>query len=326
MTVLDLSMTCTGVTAIKQIDFRDGMGQGPAVVEIIATAHTLSVGDTVTVSFGYTGSTQTFITDGVVRKIITRVPDYNYAITIHDKLGRAVDYFMASDNPDSPYLATNIEASALVVALLALAGVTPVTATTTIFTYGTRGAVKINLVSVWGMVEQIDRITGYDTYVNGAGTVFFADRPPYITASDTVAAYSFTAGSSGELISAEYDRNVEFLRNRIVVYGGPGIFYTASAISPYLPAGFYKTLVVGHPLIDNQTAAVSTGDANLITFNRLTQTLQISTLGVASIRARAVVDVTESFTGFTSATKWLVFGSHHLISQSGYTCEFSLVR
>lgn len=328
MTVLDLSMSCTGVSSIKAIDFRDGMSQGPAVAEITCVAHTLEIGDLVDISFGYTGSEETFITGGTVRKIIAREPEHNYTITVQDKLGQAVDFFIAPDNPNTPYQAINIKAEDLVVALLAMASITGVDVDTTIFTYGTANPVDIKLVTVWQMVETIGRITGFDTYCDGAGVVHFKDRPAFVTASDTVSSHSFAVGNSGDILSIEYDKSSEQLRNRVVVYGGIGnaVYYTTSAVSPYLPAGFYKTMVVAHPLIDNLTAAQGTGDANLLMFNRLAETTSLQTKGVASIRGRSIVDVTEPFCGMDDTVKWLCFGSHHSISETGFYSEFTLVR
>jgi len=327
MTVSDILMSVTGCSSIKSIDIRDGMSQGPVIVEVTCVAHALSIGDLVDVEIGYTGDSDVYVTGGTVRKIIIREPDHTYTITIQDKLGQAIDFMIAPDNPNAPYQAINIEASALVVVLLGMASITGVDTDTTIFTYGTAGPVDIKLVTVWQMVETICGFTGFSCYCDGAGTVHFKDRPAYITAGDTVSTHSFTTGASGDIIQIEFDQNAEQLRNRVVVYGfvGGGVYATASAASPYLPVGFYKTLVVAHPLIDNLTAAQGTADLNLETFNRLTETVSLQARGDSSLRARQVVDVTEAWTGL-SADIFLIFGVHHILSESGFVTEVTLVR
>lgn len=325
-----LKMACTGCSGIKSIEVRESMTQATVNAEINCVSHTLSIGDIVTVSMGTDTNYAAMITNGVVKKVLTRFPESDYTITVQDALSLAVDYFIASDDPNTPYMAHNIEASALAVYLLGLAGITGVVASTTIFTYGTVDpGVPINLVSVWSMVDTISRVCGFTTYADAAGVVHFVERKPYVTASDTVSTHSYTTGNSGDILTVEYDRNTEGLINRVVVYGGVGntIHSTAEAVSPYLPAGFFKTTVVAHPLIDNQAAADATAALNLELFNRLTETLNLDVVGNPTVRVRNIVDVTEGFVGLTSSTKWLVFSITHTISNSeGFSQKMTLIK
>lgn len=320
---IDLDASVTGVTGLVSVEFRQGMSQAASTVDVTATSHLLNIGDSVTITMMGT----TLMTGGVVRKIIQRVPQMDYVISIQDSLCRALDYYIVSDNPATPYVPHNIKAEDLVEVMLGLAGLTLTEKGVTIFTLSTSGSVGINLISAWAEIETINRITGFDTYTTGDGLIHFTERYPAITASDTVSDFSFTTGS-GSILEIEYERSTANLANRIVVYGGENneLFYTASAVSPYLPVGFYKTIVVAHPIIDNMASVIGTANVNLSIFNRLTQTVSLKVLGNALINARDIVDITETLTGLTSATKWLVFDVMHTLNQGGFSTSMTLVR
>lgn len=320
---IDLSASVTGVTDLVSLEFRQGMSQAASTLEVIAITHSLSIGDSVDCVMMGT----TVMTAGIVRKIIQRVPEMDYIISVQDLLCRALDYYIVSDNPATPYVPQNIKAEDLVEVMLGFAGLTLTEKQVTIFTLSTSGSVGINLISAWSEIELLNRITGFDTYADGDGLIHFVERYPYITGSDTVSDYSFTTGS-GTLLEIEYERSTISLANRIVVYGGENneLFYTASAVSPYLPVDFYKTIVVAHPIIDNMASVIATANVNLAIFNRLTQTCTIKVVGDATISARNIVDVTESFTGLTSATKWLVFDVMHTLGEAGFVSSMTLVR
>lgn len=326
---LHLKMAATGCSLIKSIEVREAMNQATVNVEVTCAAHSLSIGDSVDVAMGTDANYATMLQGGIVKKILTRVPDFDYVITIQDRLSRAVDYFIASDDPNAPYAASNIKAEDLVVYLLGLAGLTGVLASPTIFTYGTVAPVPINLLSAWSMVDTISSVCGFTTYCDSTGVIHFVERKPYVTASDTVSTHSYVTGDGGDILSVEYDRNVENLINRVVVYGGVGnsVHATASAVSPYLPSGFFKTTVVAHPLIDNQTAAQATADLNLEMFNRLTETVSLNAAGNPNVRIRQIVDVTEGFVNLDASTLWLIYGMQHTCSLAeGFSQKLTLVK
>lgn len=327
MAVGHFQFSCTGVTAIKSIELRESYNQATVNAEVVCTAHSLSIGDSVDIVMGRVGSSNTMMTGGIVRKIITRVPEFDYQITVQDILSQAIDFAIVSDDPQAPYTATNIKAEDLLVYLLGLASITGVSAASTVFTFGTVKPVPINLVNVWTMIELINRISGYTTYADAAGTVHFVDRPAYITAGDVTSVHSYVTGTGGDILDIEYDKNTEQLINRVVVYGGDGntIHSTASAVSPYLPAGFYKTMVLAHPLLSNQATVDATSALNLEIFNRLTENVNMTVKGNSAIRIRSVVDVTESFTQLTG-NLWLVYGITHTISKSNFIQKMTLVR
>lgn len=325
MAVRDILMTATGITGIKSIRVTDSHNQASAQAEIVATGHSLNVGDAVTVSGGFADDNAAFITNGLVKSIEQRRPEYEYTIVVNDGLTKAIEDFLASDNPDSPFMANNVSGEQLVVDLLGHAGITGVATQATGFTFAVVKPTPLNLISVWDAVENICRITGFVCYADSAGNVHFKNRKPYIVGGDA-SERTFTVGASGDILTISYHKSDERLRNRVVVYGAPGIFHTGSAASPYVPGGFFKTMVVAHELIDTQPMAVSTADVNLTMFNRLTERVSLTAIGKPSIRVRDIVDVSEPYTGLAAGTLWYVFGTSHRLSQTGYEIDLNLVR
>lgn len=321
----NLHATVSGITGIKDVVYRDSYGQAAATAEVTCTAHTLVIGDVVAaVVMGFADNYATMITNGYVKTIIARRPQNDYVITIADKLSLAVDYFMAADNPDSPFMANNISGEQLVTNILAQAGITGITTEATGFTFATQKPQPINYISAWNAVSDICGITGFSLYVTPAGVVKFVNRKPYIMGGDTSIA-TLTTGASGQITDIAYTKSDEKIRNRIVVDGAKGIHAVASASSPYLPAGFYKTLPIVHELIDDQASADATVALNLVIFNRLSEMLRINCVGNPAWISRSILSVTESFTGL-SAAQFFVFGTTHAISNSGYNVALTLIR
>jgi hypothetical protein len=108
------------------------------------------------------------------------------------------------------------------------------------------------------------------------------------------------------------------------VYGASGVTATASAVSPYLPAGFYKTAVLATPVITNNSLAQQTADLNLARFNRLTETLSMQVEGDWRITPRLFTTVTESFVG--ASGDWFIFQVEHSFGKQGYVCNLTLTR
>lgn len=324
MSLKNLHASATNVTGIKDITYRDSYGQAAATAEVTCTGHSLGIGDVASVVMGFSDNYATMITNGYVKTIVARRPQNDYVITIADKLSLAVDYFMAADNPDSPFMASNISGEQLVTNILAQAGITGITTEATGFTFATQKPQPINYISAWNACESISGITGFSLYTTPGGVVKFVNRKPYIMGGDTSIA-TLTTGGSGQITDIAYTKSDEKIRNRIVVNGSAGINAVASASSPYLPSGFYKTLPIVHELIDTTAQAQSTADLNLTMFNRLTETVRVTCVGNPAWIARTILSVTESFTGL-SAAQFFVFGSTHTISNSGYSVSLTLVR
>lgn len=327
MPVRELVADATGITGILSVDFSENYAQAAAQAVIECTGVSLDVGDTMDgLDFGWADDHEVFLTAGIVKKVTYNRPQHTYTVQVHDRLSLAVDYFMASDDPDSPFLADNVEASALVGQLLAQAGLTSYSGDTTAFTFATQEPTKINLISAWDAIENICRICGMLCYMQSDGTVRFTTRKPYLVPGDT-SIFSLTTGASTNIEEIEYERSDENLRNRVVVYGGPNneIHASASADSPYLPEGFFKTIVVAHELISTEAQAQATAELNLTMFNRPTENLRIRAIGNTLLRTRAIVDATDSFCNL-SGVEFVIYGAEHNWSRDGYSSNLVLVK
>lgn len=137
-----------------------------------------------------------------------------------------------------------------------------------------------------------------------------------------VSEWAFTTGSSGNIISNEYSRSDEDLRNRVVVYGKDPIAAEASIASPYLPADFYKTAVIASPLITTQDMADDTAAFNLELYNRLTRSVSCEALGDYRVHVNDIVTITESHT--TVSGLWFIYSMSHSWSDTGYTMRMVL--
>jgi hypothetical protein len=279
-----LYATCTNVSNIEEIAMRDNISSSSTSIELTCTSHSLSLGDVVNVDFGYSDDHTQVMTGGIVKRIQQHRPDYNYVITIYDRLILAMDYFFASDDPQLPLTYTQAAPETIVQDLLNKSGVTGgYHGTATGFLTGLlTNPFKVNLVTAWQTIENFNRIVGYMTWCDPTGDIYFNPRKPYIEAGDT-ASLALTTGNSGNLITVEYTQSDEQLRNKVVVYGkdGTNVKSTASASSPYLPAGYYKTIVLSHDIIDNQAMADATSALNLTMFNRLTESYTAKVEGKA---------------------------------------------
>lgn len=327
MAIENFLVAATGCVGVKTASLTDSYSQSSAYAEINCVTTTLEIGDTADVVMGYDTDNATVITGGYVKNIVYRKPEMDRVVTIYDPLIRANDYFMASDDPEVPFTADNISAEALVVQLLALAGITGVSTEATGFTFGVTKPVPINLTSVWDAVENIARICGFVCYADPSGAIHFKSRKPYIVLGD-VSAHTFETGNGKDILDIEYTKSDERLRNAIAVYGAPGIHTFLGASSPYVIPGFFKTLVVAHELIDTQVESDRTATVNLAMFNRLTETCAITALGNPNLRCRSIVDVSEAFTGLVpgASNEWFVFGTKHTIDRAGYNTKFTLSR
>jgi len=314
------------MTGVSEITFTEGMSQPTATADIICASHTHTIGSTVDeVDLGFLTDHDVMLAGGIVKSIEYLRPLELYRLRVHDVLIRAVDNFLAPDDPEKAFMADNISAENLVRDLLSNSGLTSYSGEATGFTFATQEPAPIKLVSAWDMIANICKITGRICYADNAGQVHFVTRKPYITTPGT-SVLGIEAGPGGNLSRISYVISDSELRNRVVVYGKGDIHATASDTSPYITAGYYKSMVIAHELIDSQAQAQAAADLNLEMFNRLTETLSVTIVGNTVARARAVVDVTESWGGL-SGDEFVVFSAKHAVSsQAGYSIELTLVR
>lgn len=312
----DISFSATGCTGLLTLDAHHGYGQPHSTCEIKCISHALSLNDEITATINgnvvFTGNAKTIIH--------RRSKEGNiYVINAYDKLIQASDYFIAADDPDDPLSVSNTSAESLVTTLLALASISSVSTTSPGLTLAVDSPYDIDRVYVYDLVSAIAKWCGYHVWADEDGTVHFESLPPYPVAASS---HSFTVGNTGNLLVVSYTLSEENLRNRVVVYGANSLVGIASASSPYLPAGFYKTAVFGHPLLDTQGACDDAADWNLAKWNRPTKMLGAAIVGDSSVRFGEVVTVTEPGVGITG--DWFVHNISHIISKSGYVCNLTL--
>lgn len=313
------------MTNVQEATLREAMTQPSVQVQVVCAAHAHSIGSVVAaVDMGFADNHAVMLTNGVVKRIAYNRPTQLYTITLQDSLVRAVDNFMASDDPASPFQASNISGENLVRDLLANSGLTSYTGDASGMTFAVLAPAPINLISAWDAINNIAKIAGFTVYADSAGQVHFSSRKPYVVGGD-VSIYSIATGNGKTLMVFDYSESDDMLRNRVVVYGAAGLHASASAASAYLPVGFFKSLVIGHELIDSQAQADLTGTVNLAFFNRLSSTCNVSVVGDPALRARAIVDVTEPKFGL-AADKFIVNGATHRVGSQGYQVDLTLTR
>lgn len=317
MAAKDLYASITGVDTPISIDIVEGFKNISTSCEITCVSTTLGLGDDISIDMGYVGDHGVIFT-GIVKKINKAAPDNSIKLSCFDTLVKASDYFMASEDPNEPFSRTNIDAADLVGDLLALASITNYTPVTTNFTFTEP---EFNLVSVADAIGQINAILAYHIWSDENGQIFFQDRRPYVMVGDTPI-LTFITGNSGSIITNEYTRSDDDLRNKVVVYGQDPILASAQTSSPYLPVGFYKTAVIASPLITTQSMAQDSADFNLELYNRLTRTVSCEALGDYRLHARDIVTITEAHTGVSG--DWFVYSLSHSFNDGGYTMRMVL--
>jgi len=310
-----LVATITNTSEITSVTISESHNSPSASLVFNTKETSLDMGDSVSVTLGYEGNSPDIYT-GWVKQTEKKVPDNTYTITCNDEMVKAVDFFIASDTPDTCYKARNISAEDLVEDLLNMAQITSYVHDTTYFSFGITRDVEINLVSSYDMSKTIADILAYAVWCDYTGTAHFQDRRPYVMGSDT----SFKTVSG--IINITHRTSDRDLRNRVVVYGAEGIYAEAEAESPYLPTGFRKTVVVASPWIDDAGMAQDACDYNLDKLNRLTEEISVEIVGDPSLHARQVITISETHTGISGA--WYIYSCEHKWGEGGYTTGLEL--
>lgn len=308
-----LYASVTGCSNILTVNVSDSYSAPTASATITCLSSSLDVGDSININLGYT-SGHNDVFSGYVKNVTRSQSPTIYEISCANVMVRAIDYFIASSSPLTPFSRQNISAENLIRDLMALAGLTNYTGGSSGFTFMTQGEpLEVNLVSVYDYSKFIADILAWHIYADTGGQVHFLSRPPYPQGGDP----SVATVSNSNIIEVSYTRSDRDLRNRVVVYGAQGISATAQASSPYLPGGFYKTVAVGAgTVIDTQSMAQQSANYNLAKLNRLTVGGSLSAFGDSSINCRDCVTVNKSDIGMTG--KFFVFGCEHDWSKEGY--------
>lgn len=294
-----------------------------AVLEVYDT--TLDLGDSITISLGYDGS-NTKVFTGYVTQIEKSVPRHVITVTCEDVLTKAVNYFIASDDPDNPLTYSNIKSEDYVKNVLAEAEITNYQANVPqTFIWATDAPAEVNLVTAWQAAKEMADMLAWHIHADRNGKVWFDDTRPYDQGSAT-SSYTWSETGGTDVISLRYTKSTQELRNRVVVYGRQGIKATASQSSPYLYSStYYKTAVIAHELIQTQSQAQRTANYNLDLYNRLTESVSLEVEGDATIEARKFGTVIgSSFT--TVSGLWFIYQCRHDFGLRGYTTNMTLVR
>jgi len=315
-----LYATCTSTTGIISVTYSDSHVSPVSTAVVSAINTSLDIGNSVTVYIGYVGDNFKAIT-GYVKNIEFKEPERFYTITISNVLIRAVDFFIASENPDAPFSRQNILAENLIGDLLELAGLTNYTPESTSFTFAISTPVEVNLTGCYDYCKFLSDIIAFTLYADNDGEVHLINRRPYPVGAEP-ADYTFDV-ADGKILEASYGISDANIRNKVIVYGSAGIHKTASATSPYLPAGFYRTIVVAAPgVIDSNSMAQQAADYNLDLLNRLTQKVNLTMVGTTGVVPRTIATVTVPDIGVSG--KWYVYAVEHNWSKAGYLLSIEL--
>lgn len=325
MKTLTYSITGVGAGDLENCQVTESYNSpvANAVLEVYDT--TLGLGDDITVSVGY-GAGNTKIFEGFVSQIERSVPRHVITLTCEDVLTKAVNYFIASTDPDNPIEYSNISSQDYVESVLALAEVTDFTETVPLtFIWATDAPAEVNLITSWQGAKEMADMLAWHIHADRDGMVWFEDRKPYVMGGDS-SSHSWDETAGTEVLSLSYTKSTQELRNKVVVYGREGVYASKEASSPYLYSSTYrKTAVIAHPLIQTNSLAQTTADYNFDLWNRLTETTQLSIEGDPSVTAREVATVTGS--AFSSVTgDWFIYQARHDFGLRGYTTEVHLTR
>lgn len=280
----------------------------------------LDVGDDIEIEIGYAGDTAKLFHGAVKAVGASNLPGL-YRLECLDDLWRAKEFWFVPEDLDDPWSRSNITAEDLAEDILGECGITDYSADwVSGFTFATGEVpVEIKLVAAADPLSWINEIVGGHIYCDSTGTVHFTNIQPV----PGVSVATLTTGNNGQLIFTDYTKSDENLRNRVVVFGAPGVSASAEAASPHLPANFYKTAIVSHGMIDTQQMAQDTADLNLTQLNRLTEGVVVECEGDPDIDCRDTVTVTEAFTGV--AGDWFVLAATHDFSER-YVMRLTLTK
>jgi hypothetical protein len=334
-----LYASATGISNPIDITVSDSHDSTTSTAVIKCTSHSLNIGDQIDVILGYTGGDSSRVFRGYVKQLEQVVPENIYTVTAHNVLIRAVDYFIASTNPDNPITYNNIPAETLIGNLMALAQLTSYNHGTTYFYLGIINPVEVNLVSAYDFSRMISDLVAWNIWADRNGAVNFYNRKPYPMDGTSgqpgdVADTPLKTITDSSILDFTPALDERELRNRVVVYGSSGIFAQAQSATSYnprtatyqqiLPAGFYKTAVAASQYIDSQATASNAASYNLALYNRLSDQGTLSVVGDHTLDTRKVITVNSSRASING--DYYIFFIEHSWSSKGYTTTMQLRR
>lgn len=312
-----LTASASGCSNILSVVVSDSFVASTSTATIICVGTSKGIGDSISVSLGYTGNNQT-VFSGYVKSVDRKEPERLYTITAANVLIRAVDYFLASTNPNNPFTRDHIKVEALVEDLMNEAGLSSFSGGNTGLTLGINTEVEVNLVSAYDYSKFLAGLVAWQLYADNSGTVNLKNIKPYSTGGGSAATLN-----DSNITNINYSRSDRDLRNRVVVYGDEGVFAEAKSASPYLPGGFYKSTVIATPGVGlTNFYAQKAANFNLSLLNRLTKRISVSIIGDPGIECRDEVTVNKSDIGVTG--NWRVYSIEHSWSNTGYITNMEL--
>ena len=317
--------TVPNVTQLTHVRLTEAYNAAMSQVVLTCYDTSLSVGDAINFELGYVGDSGKVFT-GYVREINRSLPDAQCTVLCEDKLAKAVDYFIAVNDPSNPHRYSNIKSEDFVEAILNLASIVAYTEDVPLeFIWGTNGPVEINLVNAWQLLSDFAGMLAWHIYADRNGTVHYTDRKPYDMGSDSATFTWNTAVDYVDIKAISHGISTKKLRNRVVVYGKNNISSTASAVSPYLPANFYKTAVIATPMLDTSGLTSAAANFNLALYNRLTETLVLQIVGDWNVKPRLFATVTDNLTDTSGL--WFIYQVEHQFGEGqGYVQNVTLMR
>lgn len=311
MSAKKLYADITGCSGVQSVSVESGYSTITATATVECTTTTLSLGDAISIDMGYADAHQN-VFEGYVKKVVVSNPEGVYSITAQDVLIRAVDYFLVSDDPESPLTFHSTGDREVVDGLLGECGLSLTSgAVSPVFTLGTNeDGAKFNLQSVAESIQWMCSITGRVCYAE-SGLIYYVDRKPWVLGDDMLTG-DWLSGT--HILSCSKETDASRIRNRIVVYGNENLHAEASAASSYLVVD--QSACIAHPLLDTQEICQATADVNLELLNRLAVTLNLELKGDAGIFPRQIYHVVEPFTDTLDDV--FVYRVTHNMSQDGF--------
>jgi len=285
--------------------------------EVINT--TLDIGSEIEIDLGYTDEHSKVFT-GYVKSIDRKEPEMTYQILASDRLCRASEYFIASTNPKLPFSRRNILLEDLVSELLTMSSLSLDSHDNTNFTIGVSAPVEINLTTTLDYCRYLGDIVTWSLWADEDGDIHFENRKPYVM-DDDISIGTINVNNTTQAKAATNGTN---LRNKIVIYGSGSVYAEASEASPYLPVGFYRTVVVNcAQLFVTQAMAQMAADYNLEVLNRLTHSLSLVALGEPDYLARRTLVANFPALGINNE-EYYIFAAEHNWGSQGYTTNLEL--
>ena len=324
--------TVTGCTHVESVTINTGHDSAVTIALIECENTTAKIGDEITINLGYTDD-HAVVFVGYIKQIEKKAPSNTYSITAHDTMSRAIDYFIASSDPNNPFKRRDISAEDLVHDVIALSGLTHFNLQPTSFTLAIGTDATVNLISAYDYASSIADIVCWHLYANNVtGVINFVNRKPYVMYGTSgqpgdIADVSIGTITIDKILTISHKMDEVNTRNRVVVYGKDTVHAEAKALLTYDPLiddtlsglGYYKTVVFASPLLTSTHYAQMSCDYNLNMLNRWGHEINITILGNHNYIARKVITLDFTFSdGESMSKKWYIYSSELNWSRNGF--------